>query len=179
MADRAASNRANARTSTGPRTTAGKARASRNARRHGLSLPAVVDPSLSQEIKALAGKITGRDDSTDRRELAIAIAAAQIELMRVRQARHQMLALALSDPDYHNPTNAKFLRERGLAHRGPVPTEAPRRSDHKGIRDPGKIANVLADLSMGLLALDRYERRALSRRRRAIRNFDALGNGST
>lgn len=175
---RVSSNRTSARASTGPRTTAGKARASRNARRHGLSLPAIVDQNLTEEIQALACKITGPNDSADRRELAISIAAAQIDLMRVRQARHQMLSLALSGPDYQKTSNA-MLRRRGLARQAPVLTKTPPRNEVDGIRDPGKFASVLAELSVRLLALDRYERRALSRRKRAIRNFDALGNGTT
>jgi hypothetical protein len=47
-------NRANARRSTGPRTAAGKARASRNAVRHGLSVSVLADPALSDRRSARA-----------------------------------------------------------------------------------------------------------------------------
>ena len=45
--------RSDSKASTGPRTTVGKARSARNARRHGLNLPALRDPAWSHEVKAL------------------------------------------------------------------------------------------------------------------------------
>lgn len=60
-ARRREANRANARASTGPKTRAGKARSAGNARRHGLSLPALRDPALSHEIVALARAIVGAE----------------------------------------------------------------------------------------------------------------------
>jgi hypothetical protein len=50
-------NRANARLSTGPRTERGKARASRNARRHGLSVPVLADSRLAKQVEDLAHRI--------------------------------------------------------------------------------------------------------------------------
>jgi hypothetical protein len=38
---------------------------------------------------------------------------------------------------------------------------------------PNKFAAILSDLSQRLAAMDRYERRALSRRKFAIREFDS------
>jgi hypothetical protein len=52
-------NRANARASTGPKTAEGRARAARNAHRHGLSLPLYCDPALSEEVEALGREIAG------------------------------------------------------------------------------------------------------------------------
>src|SRR5262249_4325764 len=91
-AARQEANRANALASTGPRTSAGKAISARNARRHGLNLPALQDPALAEEIAALAREIAGPDASARRFELACRIAAAQIDVIRVRRARHELFS---------------------------------------------------------------------------------------
>ena len=59
-------NRRNAQASTGPRTAAGKARAAQNARRHGLSLAALCNPSCSGEVETLARAIAGADAGLER-----------------------------------------------------------------------------------------------------------------
>jgi hypothetical protein len=173
-------NRANAQTSTGPKTTRGRSRAARNALRHALSLPVYSDPVLSEEVEVLAREIIGTDSNSEMQELARRIAEAQIDLGRVRHVRHQILSQALSDPDYES--EAMLGKKAALAIRilrrsdldTPLTGEAMEFLSSKP-QGPRKFATILADKAGQLLALDRYERRALSRRRFAICAFDATG----
>ena len=169
-------NRANAQSSTGPKTAQGRSHAARNALRHGLNLPIYSDPALSEEVKALAREIIGTDANAQVQELARRIAEAQVELRRVRHARHQLFSQTLSDPDYESGALSKkaalairILRQSDLD--TPVPDEVIEFLSSKP-EGPNKFATILADKTRQLLALDRYERRALSRRKFAIRAFD-------
>jgi hypothetical protein len=93
-------NRVNAQASTGPRTLHGKSRAARNALRHGLSLSVLADPVLTEEAKNLALKIAGEGPRAEILEPAQRIAEAQIDIVRVRQARHYLLSKDLHDPEF-------------------------------------------------------------------------------
>jgi hypothetical protein len=92
-ARKTAANRANARHSTGPRTAGGKARASRNAVRHGLSISVRADPELSADVAELARRI-GAGEAC---HLVVAVAEAQVAVRRVRRIRREVLAL-MGDP---------------------------------------------------------------------------------
>ena len=124
-------NRANAKASTGPRTARGKHLVAQNARRHGLSLPIVSIPALSQQAESLARDFAGESADQELLDLARRVAEVQIDLLRIRQARHDLL-----------------VRTDSVVNGEPDPTKQ-------------------------LSAIDRYERRALSRRKFAIREFDA------
>ena len=54
-----AANRLNARKSTGPRSGAGRKRASRNAYRHGLTLNITSTAVFAKQLETLVGKIAG------------------------------------------------------------------------------------------------------------------------
>lgn len=91
-----AANRANASAGTGPRTAVGRARSAGNARRHGLNVPVLSDRWLSAEAEALAHEIAGPNAEPEIIHLARRIAEAQIDLVRVRQRRQDLLSNSLS-----------------------------------------------------------------------------------
>jgi hypothetical protein len=178
----------------GPLTAMGKARASQNARRHGLSLPVLRDPAASREVEGLTRKIcqTGRRVRTDGGgtkeidvsvdcefvRLARRIAEAQVDLLRVRRARHDLISRAFSNPRFRpgkglhawirQLTKVSELLGRGIA----LPPDMRAAIEVKP-QGAEKLALILSDASAELARMDRYERRALSRRKFAIREYDA------
>jgi hypothetical protein len=119
-----AANRANAKRSTGPRTSVGKMKSSRNAFRHGLSSDLWLDPATSLKAEAMALALVGQDSNSLQLSSAAELAATQLELFRIRQVRAELMTTV--DPASCDPTALKRLH-----------------------------------------ALDRYERVALTKRRRA------------
>ncbi|WGR73896.1 MULTISPECIES: hypothetical protein [unclassified Bradyrhizobium] len=87
-------NRANAKKSSGPRTAAGKARASRNARRHGLSRW-VENASRSN---ALAELIVAELDGPNGELAAQHLAQAKLRLFDIQHARCRLLAALMECP---------------------------------------------------------------------------------
>ena len=136
-----AANRRNARRSTGPHSAAGKARARRNAFRHGLTTPASLDHVAMDRIDNLVDALTIDHHSQLQFQLATVAAEAQAEIERVRQTKVNLV----------NRASAQ-LREEGA-----------------GLLSAGeRAALAFAGKTEILMACERYERRAISRRNRAL-----------
>jgi hypothetical protein len=171
-------NHANARSSTGPKTPKGRSRSARNALRYGLSLPVDSNPTLSQEVAAFARQIAGADAAPKLKELAHQIAEAHVDLRRIRSLRNDLISRALNDPDYDSRTNwdkklTTALRViRRCCRCEDLPEEEVKVLSSK-LAKPDRFTTIITEIARRLPALDRYERRALSRRKLAIRDFDA------
>jgi hypothetical protein len=170
-------NRENAKDSSGPKTANGRARSARNALRHGLSLPVYSNPALSEVVETVAREIAGPTATAEILELARAIAESQIDLRRVRNARQQRLATAFAEP-FHDSRAAvrkkvallkPFLTRKSAE--VPLPDFIVRlvTLTPQGLM---KLATILSREAKWFRAMDRYERRALSRRKFAVRAFD-------
>jgi hypothetical protein len=120
-------------------------RASRNARRHGLSISVTQDPYLSLEVERLASAVAGATPDGARLEQARAFAEAEFDLRRVRAARFMLL---------NPPGETPRVPDLGSA--------SPYNLDQK------KMNAILENLPQAL-RLERYERRAMSRWKKALR----------
>jgi hypothetical protein len=140
-------------------------------------VPVLSDPLWSEDIEALANELVGKAANPDIRRLARNVATAQIEVHRVRAARHQVLFKAMDDPEWDTYANQKAkdravircLRTTGAF--TPMPREVVEFVDSHP-QGAEKFAMILEARRHELFALDRYERRALSKRKFAIRALD-------
>jgi hypothetical protein len=144
-------NKENARKSTGPRTKAGKKKASANARRHGVTSQFLGDPAALSEIERLAIALAGNKRNDEQLKVARTVAEAEFDLLRVRTARAVLM-------------NAGFGRQ--IARTDTAPASG------WNWDDPRVLDQIIKNLPQ-LARLERYERRALARRRKAARALAA------
>ena len=95
----------------------------------------------------------------------------------MRYARHQFLADQLANPTYISLARARqqFALIRQILGRHPpeIPLDALSKDlDTAPLQGPRKFAAILSEEAERLRAMDRYEKRALSRRKFAIQALD-------
>jgi hypothetical protein len=157
-------NRRNARLSTGPRSPSGKVRSARNPRRHGLAVPISLDPMFAKDAETLASAIAGPQASGRVVAAARRVAEAQTTVARVRR----YVAEAVEPGFGRMPF---FPQHCGVAGRPPTRKELELLHGPPCLK---KLAVVLKDVSKDAEAIDRYERRALSQLKFAIRDLDRV-----
>lgn len=164
-------NLANAKSSTGPKTVPGRVRSAQNALRHGLNVSVLSDPALAPLAEAIALRIAGPNANPETLECARRIAEAQVDLNRVRNYRRRLIAGLLIDPNYR-PQRAlsEQLRLMKLIDRVERMRWAPPEVKEflKMAQPPegeAKFAAIVEERAAPLAAIDRYERRAWSRRK--------------
>jgi hypothetical protein len=171
-----AANRRNARKSTGPRSGAGRKRASRNAYRHGLTLNITSTAAFAKQLDELACKIAGDTEDAITLERALQIAQAELELARVRRAKVSLIERAFAfgelDPPQAFSTVTQMIRLLNAFDRGrlivPQPIDALATMPSK---EPDRSAEAVRRVLPELRKLDRYERRAAAQRERAVRSL--------
>lgn len=199
--------RMNGRKGRGPRTSAGKTRASRNARRHGLAaFHTDRNPAMLLQVEQMVDAICQGDHDGSLREQATIIAENQLWLSAVRTEKLAILE-RLRDPTAYalapqrRLTRAKARLRLCQAALGPLqviedlmaktmaagldpdceplppalkrawpPRWAPATFEEVERDEYDLLREGLYDL----VRLQRYEQRALARRKRAIRAFMAI-----
>jgi hypothetical protein len=126
------------------------------------------------DVKSRAAQLIGDGVSNITiRELASEIAEAQVDLIRIRQMRDAVLTDALRKCAKLNQSDTPDRSQVETAPTAaPEPSDVAKSSPSKTVPSPDD-ATALCDAVHQLHAIHRYELRALSRRKFAIRMFDA------
>ena len=153
-------NRRNAQKSTGPTTVSGKKRSSKNAYSHGLSLP-MCKVGSQKQLEELSRLFAG--DASDAKILGLAerAADAQADLERVRKVKTAMLERALMKTQVGNRAQPELLDFSRPLLIG------------KGEEEEAFV-NAVRHILPELTKIDRYEKRAASRRDRAIHELASM-----
>ena len=140
-------NQHNAQRSTGPKTLAGKARSKKNALKHGLSVPVSVQPDFADLLRELESSLEW--DTAPAPSMEEDLRAVLVAVLEVLRARS---------------VRAYLLDQ--MIQRGDPSVAGATASNSSS-----------ADLMQHLLRADRYERRALSRRKSPIRSLSQAVQG--
>jgi hypothetical protein len=152
-----AANRANAKRSSGPRSRAGKARASQNAYRHGLAARMGIDADRITALDELAREIQSSMPGRIDRAGALVIAQVELEVLRVQAVVRTVFAKMHTGFEGHGAATRSRDPEKQAA-RPVLPGEKPGCT-------AGDLAAGIEELKM----LNRYLRRGLAKRDRAVR----------
>jgi hypothetical protein len=167
------------RVATGPRTAAGKMRSRLNARRHGLAVPIFLDATASVKVEKTAREIAGPAASSAVMQFARLAAEGQLDVIRCRQARCSTLEAKLNEDPFD-----ELLCDRRVMYYLLKRRWSPDDSDSAmpgldGLPEEtldrywnSALLRLRRTLAKELMAIDRYERRALSRRNRALQHID-------
>ena len=139
-------------------------RAAQNARRHGLSVSVLADPEHSADVEALAQTIAGDGAIAKAQKLARRIAEAQIDVVRVRQARRDLFTRNLNDPNLRPAISdrellriiKRFFRQFDAGNL--IAADRIAHPFKEKFEGPEKFAVILSNLAKQLAAMERYER---------------------
>jgi hypothetical protein len=164
-----AANRRNALKSTGPRSSAGKKRASRNTSRHGFSIAATTNSEFAKQVEDLARGIAGAGSEPLVLEHARSIAHAQLDLEQIRRMKVSLLQRIheLGALDVPEPTIPDIIRTLDQHYRGrPSYLRVPQVKSMPS-SEPERMTETIRRALPELIKLERYERCAAARRNRA------------
>ena len=169
-------NQRNAAKSTGPRSVGGKKRAGKNALRHGLSVGIPTSAAIEKQIDELARKIADNIGSEIIGEQVRAAAQAEFDLARIRRIKLSLIerAMALGYIEPRRPHGASMFDFRRIVAilDGKVPISR-HVDDDKAMpaQEPERSAEAIRRALPELVKLGRYERRAVGRRDRALKQI--------
>ena len=154
-----AANRRNARRSTGPRSTSGRRRSSRNAFRHGLAAGVTTSSERTQDVERLARKIAGTSPDFLTLEAARRFVQAEFDLAQIRRVKVALISRVMAFGGVEMPEDHLQSPDQRIETRA-MPTT-----------DLERTAEAMRRALPELIKLELYERRAIGQRKRTLRSF--------